>query len=282
VTEIDWNGRFDIVSPTVHHRWQGVPPGVEHLHDVPYKTVAGRTLRLELWKPEDPPDAVPTIVWLSGGAWRNINRHGPETVSAWLCELGFAVASVEYRVNSEAKFPAQIEDVKAAVRWVRAHGGEHGLAPHPVGAWGDSAGGHLAELLGSASDVKELETEGPDLDASSAVDAVCALFPPCDMRPLADRFADLFPDPPEKDRWVPLASPLDHVGPHAPPHLLVHGREDKLIAVDHSLRFQDALHAAGVECTLALLPGVGHDGRTLYGAEEVKSLVAAFFQRHLL
>jgi dipeptidyl aminopeptidase/acylaminoacyl peptidase len=103
------------------------------------------------------------------------------------------------------------------------------------------------------------------------------------MRPYAETtHADLFPgDGAERDRWIELASPIRHVSRTSPPHVLVHGDRDDIIPVEHSYRYEQALRAAGVECTTAILPGVGHSGRILYGSEEVKALVAAFFERWL-
>jgi acetyl esterase/lipase len=280
-----WNQRFEMEELTVRHEWQGVPPGIQRIRDVEFRRVAGRPLRLDIFIPEGVDAPAPVVVWICGGGWRNMDRHGAERVSAWLAGRGCAVAGIDYRVEREAKFPAQIEDCKAAVRWLRAHAEEQGLDPDRVAIWGDSAGGHLAELVGVSAGVKALERQGPHLDVSSGVAAVCAFYPPSDMRSYAaGEHAGLFDGPQGSDqrkRWVSLASPIDHVGPAAPPHLLVHGDADDIVPLEHSTRFQQALRAAGVECTLAVLPGVGHDGHTLYGAEEVQQLVAAFFARHL-
>ncbi len=283
-TVVPWNTKFEIPFHHIRHRWHGVPAGVERLHDVPFKQVGERTLLLDLYRPEPIDRPVPIIMWISGGGWQGIDRRGAEKVAAWLCGHGFAMAGIEYRVESDAPFPAQIEDSKAAVRWVRAHGAEYGFDPARIGAWGDSAGGHLVELLGVGANVKELETEAPHLDQSSAVQAVCAFYPPSDMRPYGrgETHAGLFKgSDEERERWMALASPIDHVHGGAPPHLLVHGDADQLVPIEHSQRFFEACRKHGVACTLAAMRGVGHDGRTLYGAEEVKQLVLSFFKRHL-
>src|SRR5262249_13044459 len=146
----------------------------------------------------------------------------------YLSARGFAVASVNYRLSSHAAFPAQIEDCKAAVRWLRANAKKYNLDPERVGAWGASAGGHLVALLGTAGELKDLEGKGGNLDQSSKVQCVLDWFGPTDLRTLPEAYANdpksvvaqLLGGPPakEKDRAA-LASPLAHVHKDCPPFL---------------------------------------------------------------
>jgi len=117
--------------------------------DLVYKQAAGQPLKLDLYLPAHARTPMPIVVWVTGGGWAHAGKGECERLAAWLTGYGFAVAGIEYRVSSQAPFPAQIQDCKAAIRWLRAHAAEYGLDRRNVGAWGDSAGGHLVELLGT-------------------------------------------------------------------------------------------------------------------------------------
>ena len=132
------------------------------LHDIEYATVGGTSLLLDLYLPSDPvDDPVPLVLWVHGGGWRAGDKD-PTRAPATLGE-GYAIASVNYRLSDEAIFPAQIHDVKAAVRFLRGNADRFGLDPERFGAWGSSAGGHLVALLGTSCDIPELEGESQAL-----------------------------------------------------------------------------------------------------------------------
>jgi acetyl esterase/lipase len=156
-----------------------LPPGVRVVPDLEYARPGGKPLLLDLYLPEKAAGKLPLIVWVHGGAWRAGSRKG--TPAPALVPRGYAVASIEYRLSQEAVFPAQIQDCKAAIRWLRAHAKEHGLDPDRFGAWGPSAGGHLVALLGTAGDAKELEGSDGPAGQSSRVQAVCDWFGPTDF-----------------------------------------------------------------------------------------------------
>ncbi len=277
-----WNERFSLELPSPGIRWQGTPAGVEHRRDLVFRQIDGMDLVVDVYLPEVRPLPVPAILWISGGGWRGMNPRDVQIVAAWLAGAGYAVIGVQYRVSGVAKFPAQIHDCKAGLRWVRANADELDVDPGRIGVWGDSAGGHLAELMGTAVGVPELAPGDFLPDVSEAVQAVCAFYPPSDLRGFVENFGDLFDQAePHWRRWLKIGSPLEHVGPATAPHLLSHGDADEWVPLDNSTRFQDACHQAGVECTLAVCPGVRHCGRTVYGAQAVKELVRAFFDRHL-
>jgi len=280
---IAWNTRFTVLGLHAPHQWLGVPAGVKRTRDLIFKAVGPRALHLDIYQPEAAQQPLPVIVWIGGGGWRRMGYKGPEQVSAWLAGEGFAVIGAEYRTTAEGVDVLEIiTDVQAAVRWVRAHAEEYGLDAARIGAYGDSAGGHLVEMLGVGAGLDELTRVGPYADQSSAVDAVCSIFGPSDLRPYADdNHTELFhTQGAERARQVALASPIDHVSPAAPPHLLLHGDADTIVPLEHSERFMAALHAAGVECTLVELPGIGHEG-TIYRARQTMAIVRAFFERHL-
>jgi acetyl esterase/lipase len=250
-----------------------VAGGVRLLPGVPYAAIPGiRPLELDLWLPpgEGP---FPVVVFLHGGGWRVGSRHsaGPMLPDPFqqVAAAGIAVAAVDYRLSGEAIWPAQLHDAKAAVRWLRARAAELGVDPDRIAAWGESAGGHLAELLGLVTD-DGLEGDVGISGPTSEVVAVAAWYAPSDVAAVA---TDLAADP--SDPWtrealllgapavtVPdtaaQASPVSHVVAGAPPFLLLHGRADRLIPSVQSERLHAALVAAGVEVEFHLFDGADH------------------------
>jgi acetyl esterase/lipase len=207
------------------------------------------------------------------------------------------VASIDYRLSGEAIFPAQIEDCKGAVRWLRARAKEHGLDPNHFGAWGSSAGGHLIALLGTTGGVKELEgTVGGNAGVSSRVQAICDWYGPTDFlqmsahAPADSRIDHDAPNSPESQLIggpiqenrgkAARANPITFVTRDDPPFLLMHGDRDNLVPLHQSELLHDALKRAGVEVTFRRLEGAGHGGAA-FQAPDVLQQVVAFFDRHL-
>jgi acetyl esterase/lipase len=204
------------------------------------------------------------------------SRHslGPSYAAAGpferVAQAGIAVASIDYRLSGEAVWPAQLHDAKAAVRWLRARADELGIDPDRIAAWGESAGGHLAELLGLTIDDAELEGDVGITGPSSAVSAVVAWYAPSDVAAVA---TDLGADPADPStresqllgappRTVPelaaQASPVTHVSSDAPPFLLLHGLDDRFVPCVQSDRLYALLEAAGVDVELELYEGADH------------------------
>jgi acetyl esterase/lipase len=163
---------------------------VKSIPDVKFATVDGKDLLLDMFLPVPPDDVskepgsasgpFPVIVWIHGGGWQEGDRHG--CPAEHLVPRGYAAVSIEYRLTTVAPFPAQIQDCKGAIRWVRAHAREYNFDPERIGVWGASAGGHLAALLGTSSAEKQLEGDtGGNLDQPSNVQAVCDWFGPTDL-----------------------------------------------------------------------------------------------------
>ncbi|WP_241038589.1 alpha/beta hydrolase [Blastococcus litoris] len=251
------------------------PGGTRLLLGVPYAAIPGvRPLELDLHLPPgDGPH--PVAVFLHGGGWRVGSRRtaGPmyRDVSPFerVARAGIAVASVDYRLSGEATFPAQLHDAKAAVRWLRARAGELGIDPDRIAAWGESAGGHLAELLGLVTD-PALEGDVGVAGPSSAVSAVVAWYAPSDVAAISTdlgadpmdpttREAQLLGDPaPDVPELAAQASPIAHVHPAAPPFLLMHGAADQFIPPAQSERLLEALVDAGVTAELVLYDDANH------------------------
>ena len=228
--------------------------------DLVYKTVNGAVLTLDLYCPEKFSGALPVIIYIHGGGWRRGRKEKCPAVA--LVQDGFAVASIDYRLSGTAPFPAQIEDCKAAVRWLRANASTYHLDPDRVGVWGHSAGGHLAALLGTSGGVPELEGTGDNMQYSSQVQAVCDSAGPADLLAMTNlgpkrTFAieGLLGGPLEKDKAKAIAaSPIHYVSKDDPPFLIVHGEGDRVVPVEQSQRLYEELRKAGVNATLKILP----------------------------
>lgn len=263
--------------------------------DIEFAEVNGYTLALDLYRPESG-STVPVVLYLHGGGWQ-VGDKGDSAAQrlAALAAHGVAVASANYRPAKQATFPAQVYDVKAAVRWLRAHGGEHGLATGKIAAWGASAGAVLASLTGLTGGNSEFEgTVGHNLGVSSTVDAVVHWFGSSDVlansrrswlekevvRPPSEGPWLGLADPVDDPALARLASPLHHVTADAPPFLIAHGDRDRVTPVSESMALHDALTRAGAESTLLLLGGAGHEGTQFDRADHLR-MTAAFLLDHL-
>jgi acetyl esterase/lipase len=213
---------------------------------------------------------LPLIIWIHGGAFR-MGSKADDVPTDYLA-LGYAVASINYRLSQHALFPAQIEDCKAAVRWLRANAARYHLDPARFAAWGSSAGGHLAAMLGTTGAASDLEV-GQHLDLSSRVQAVVDYYGPTDFLQMdAQRPPDgMLHDPadsPESQlvggaiqqhpERVARANPITYVGAKTPPFLVVHGDHDPLVPYQQSVILAAALTAAGTALSFYTVVGGGH------------------------
>ena len=258
------------------------------------RTVGFRPLKMDIWRPLGSTSApVPLVLWIHGGAFQlGDRRELPPTfpvdsVFSRLNAAGIACATVDYRLALEASFPAQLHDVKAAVRYLRAHAQELGIDPGRIGAWGESAGGHLAALLGLTGGRDDLDGGMGAQGHSSSVTAVVdfygvsslPLMPPMQvpdgllcgpMIAAVPASMSLEPGPmlvggsDEPDRLA-AASPLGHVTGEAPPFLLIHGDSDGLVPLSQSEMLADALGTVGVRHELVVVEGADH---CFFGAED--------------
>jgi acetyl esterase/lipase len=267
---------------------------------IEYGTGGQRALELDLLAPDvSPGKNRPAVVYVHGGGWAGGERSwNPNRI---LAESGFVTVSVSYRFTSEAIFPAQIHDVKAAIRWVRANADAYGIDPARVGIWGHSAGAHLAALAAVTAGVPELEGEGGNPEQDSSIQAVVPIAAPVDFLvdwyavqqvPLSDDIAGLSDallggPPARRMDLARLASPLWHVGPDSPPHLLIHGEEDDVVPIAQARAYVAALrHMGQPRAELIALPGVGHmSDEALYPGNpdplKLKDRVIEFFREHL-
>jgi acetyl esterase/lipase len=272
------------------------PAGTAIERDLVFARVGGKNLVLDLYRPENRSGNLPVVVWIYGGAWRTRNRVQQAPRASWLATHGYAVAVIDYRLSSEALFPAQINDCKAAVRWLRTNAAKFGLDAGHIGAWGESSGGHLATLLGVTGDVADLEGDLGNADQSSRVQAVVDFFGPTDFLQMdahALPGATLKHDPPaspesqlvggaikENVQKVARANPITYVTKDAPPFLIVHGEQDLSVPLHQSELLYEALKKAQVDVTFYKIAGAGHSGSIFY-TEMMQAAVQAFFDKHL-
>jgi acetyl esterase/lipase len=239
--------------------------------------------KLDIYIPDEGEGPFPVIISIHGGAFKSGDK-GDGQVTPMLAGLkrGYAVVSINYRLSGEAVFPAQIYDVKAAVRWIKANAKQYKLDPDRVASWGGSAGGHLSALLGTSGGVKELEdlTQG-NADRSSRVQAVVDWFGPTDFLKMDEQLKESkvnnpqthsIPNSPESELigknladapdLVKKANPETYITPDDPPFFIQHGLIDHLVPYQQSVNFAKKLEQViGKEkVTIELLPGTDHGG----------------------
>ncbi len=255
--------------------------------NVVYAVVNGVSLALDLYFPDRGTPPLPVAMYVHGGAW----VKGDKAEGAGLTDLpellarGYLVASVNYRLAPAARWPAQIEDVKAAVRFLRAEAARFGADPERIGAWGSSAGGHLVAMLGVADPSAGFDSSGGNTGLSSRVRAVADLFGPTDLSqpPLAASAAVLaLLGPAPTAAALAAASPVTYVTPDDPPFLILHGDQDPVVPLSQSLILHEALLAAGVPSTLVVVRNAGHGFQPVGGEiqpsrQELSRMIADFF-----
>lgn len=268
-----------VVGPTT---MRALPVEARTYLDIPYVEGGHERQVLDLFLPAAA-EPTPLVIWVHGGGWNAGDKS--RNPARRLVEQGYAVAGVNYRYSRHAIFPAQIHDVCAAVRFLRANHRKYNLNPDRFAAWGASAGGHLVALLGVAGDVPEIAgREGSYPGESSRVQAVIDWFGATELRkpdelPLnSNRIKLLGGRSEEKPELAALASPLAFVSPGDTPVLIMHGDRDGTVDLEHSRRFEQALRAAGVDVTLVVVEGAGHGGDKFY-TPEMKRAVDAFLSR---
>jgi acetyl esterase/lipase len=257
---------------------------IEDYRDLVYVPGGHKTQTLDLYVPARGDEPLPLIVWIHGGGW----KYGSKKVCPVLSwtRKGYAVASINYRLSQDAKFPAQIKDCEAAIGWLREHAEKYHIDPDRVAAWGESAGGHLASLVGTAWDVAEWE-QGQE-KGSSRVEAVIDWYGRSDLTPVSTNPA--FADSPSAfllggsgdkvARQSREASPILHVSKDDPPFLIMHGDQDKVVPLRQSQAFAEALKKVGVKVKLLVLKGLGHGGRQFLAPEQVQ-VIDRFLHEYL-
>lgn len=281
-----------------------------------YSTKQGKQkLLLDLFLPEQKPSQpLPVLIYIHGGGWwggnknlcfKNIQkRQGMEK----FIERGYALACINYRLSDRAVFPAQIQDVKTAVRWLKQNANKYNLNPDKFGAWGESAGGHLSALLATSAGVKELEENPKNSQFSTRIQAAVNLYGPTDFTKVRPAFEQPYTPAVAKYKQRPwyqytvatnrllggpvsqklklatLANPITHIDANDPPFLIAHGGLDDIVPLSQSELLVKALQAKGVEVTFIQEPKRGHyfgGDKGEYFAPKYIDIMLKFFDTHL-
>jgi len=275
-----------------------LPAGMRMERDLAYIPDGDVSQKLDLYLPEETPEhPLPLIVHIHGGGWQGGGKFPSPFIEMAL--RGYAVASIEYRFSQKAKFPAQIQDCQAAIRWLRANHEKYAIDPGKVGVVGGSAGGHLSALVATSGGKGAFAPIGEHRDQSDRVQAVCDIYGPADFTTVVQQAAEdknvknVFQFNSPRDPYSSLigtslddtekskaVSPVTYVSDDNPPFLILHGTHDTLVPYAQSEQFAAALKAKGVPVWLQKLPGSGHGGPA-FGNPSVRRLIQNFFDKHL-
>lgn len=297
-------------GPGPHYAIQDEPPAAntEHIKrkflDIPYANLSPAQ-KLDIYLPDEGDGPFPVIVSIHGGAFMGCDKADLQ-VMPMLDGLkrGYAVVAVNYRLSWEAKFPALVQDVKAAIRWIRANAPSYNLDPEKIAAWGGSAGGYLSSMLGTSAGIPELEDLSMgNPDHPSHVQAVVSWFGPSNFLKMDGQLIEsgLAPDDDQRhnkenspeslllgakiteipDR-VKAADPQTYIRPGAPPFLIQHGRKDPVVPVQQSIELAGKLKTVLGEdmVTLDLIEGAQHADPFFESQENVER-VMGFLDKHL-
>lgn len=239
--------------------------------DILFATTPEKELKLDLYLPDqaNPPHLV---IWVHGGAWHSGSKENPPME---LVKRGYAMASISYRRTVEAKFPALIHDIKAAVRFLRAHANQYGYRSDKIILWGSSAGGHLVALAGLTNGNQLLEGKiGNDLKTSSDVQVVLDFFGPTDLTTIMAQSTPhgvnvrgpaltlMFGKPLDQAaEELKLASPVYQVDKTDPPLFICHGDQDNQVPINQSIQLYGKYRELGLNVQLEYVHGAGHGGK---------------------
>ena len=268
-----------------------LPEGVTVTVDIPFASVDGHELALDLYMPaavEDPP----LLAWVHGGAWRAGSRKSVSTLA--FVEAGYALASVSYRLSGVAPFPAQSHDIKGAIRYLRARAADHGYDASRIGILGSSAGAHLAALVGVTNGNAELEgAVGGNLEQSSDIHAIVAYYPATNLVSILDQSTPfglnlrapaleaLLGGPlDEKSELARLASPVFHVDADDPPLFLLHGDQDPQMPINQSHELHGVYKQHGLTVKFEVVHGSPHGGSAFFD-DRRNAMVGSFLNGQL-
>lgn len=263
------------------------PEGLIEKKDIKFCTNGDKFLTLDLFTPSGLVKPVPGIVFIHGGGWGSMTKDDIRHFAIGCAQMGYVTTTINYRLLQEAPFPAQVQDAKCAVRWMRAYADELNVRPESIAVGGLSAGGHLALLVGYTPEVKEFEGAGGYAGTSSRVQVVLDVYGPTNLA--APYFRDngaivaligkSYQDDPKA---FVRASPLSYVTEDVPPTLILHGTTDTIVPVSESDQLAAKLKECGVPYLYDRLDGWPH-GMDLSTAVRDRCLhfMKAFLDRYL-
>lgn len=254
-------------------------------HDVVFGTGGGRELRCNVYVPPQPGPDRPAVLLIHGGGWVQGDRSQLHGYGILLGRLGYVCVATEYRLAGEAKWPAQLHDVKAALRWMRGNAVRLGIDPRKIAVSGNSAGGHLSLMVAGTQNAAEFEGEGGNAGAGTEVAACIAFYGPAqlvgDGDDLAQQLTFLFGTGYTVET-ARAASPVTYAAASFPPTLLITGNKDELVPVESSFLMYRALTEAGAKAELHVYEGAPHafDAIPDFG-RQCASIMALFLDRHV-
>lgn len=261
--------------------------------DVVYCTHGGSSLTMDIFYPIPGNSPAPALMYIHGGGWYSGDKTtgaGPSDIPE-LVARGYLVVAVNYRLAPKYKFPAQIEDVSCAVRFIRTHADSLGIDPARIGAWGDSAGGHLVTLLGVTDAYCGFDCACGCGGVSDRVQAVVDIYGPTDLTAMyamdnSPHIEHVFGTTDPESQLIKLASPVTYVSSDDPPFLIIHGEDDEVIQPDQSQALYQRLAEAGVPAELLVVKNCGHCFKAVGGdisptRYEITRRMADFFDRYL-
>ena len=246
-------------------------------------------LKMDIIFPREAAKPVPGIVWICGGGWLEMSTCAHLAYLTELARCGFVVASVQYRTSNEAKFPAQLMDVKATIRYLRAHAARYHLDPERMGVMGESAGGHLTAMAALTGKEKAFD-QGDYLEYSSEVQASCPWYVPTDVTKMPVDIPRDMQAAPESlligmnaalhMEEALKACPVSYVTEDAPPFLILHGMNDHTVPFQQGEILHDALEAKGNDVTLLAIEEADHADRQFFQRQMWK-IIEDFFAEKL-
>jgi acetyl esterase/lipase len=247
----------------------------------------GRSLKADIFLPPLEEKNRPAVLFIHGGGWIEGDRSQLRGYGILLARLGFVCMCNSYRLSNESIWPAQIQDVNCAIRYLRTNATDLGLDPDRIGVSGNSAGGHLSLMAAATNYDQIFEGEGGSNEVSSEIKAVCAIYPPTTIRqlemlnPLENAFLMLMGKEANKEDYD-KASPLNYVTEDYPPCMLIHGSTDSVVRLKDSTKFYEKLIEFNRPASLHIFSEEEHafDGEPDYG-RAIADLQALFFLKYL-
>lgn len=294
--------------PSSHLSVNVTTPVIHQISDVVYEQVPMRgypnvAMKMDILQPKSD-QKLPAIVFVTGGGFINANKDNEIQLRMHLAEAGYVVASIQYRVAPTAKFPQPLEDVKSAIRYLKAHADQYGIDADRVGIVGGSAGGYLTAMAGTTSGTTTFD-KGNNLDKSSSVKAAVDLFGPSDLTRIGDDYSDEVKDAHKsagatEALWVngspvfggkdggiladkkaaDAANPIHYISKTSAPMLLMHGTADTVVSPSQTDLLFQSLQQKGIPSKRYLVDGAAHGG-IYWNQKEVMDIITQFFDQWL-
>lgn len=294
--------------PSSHLSVNVTTPVIQQISDVVYEQVPMRgypnvAMKMDILQPKSD-QKLPAIVYVTGGGFINANKDNGIQLRMHLAEAGYVVASIQYRVAPTAKFPQPLEDVKSAIRYLKAHADQYGIDADRVGIVGGSAGGYLTAMAGTTSGTTTFD-KGNNLDKSSSVKAAVDVFGPSDLTRIGDDYSDEVKDAHKsagateaflvngspvfggKDGGIladkkaaDAANPIHYISKTSAPMLLMHGTADTVVSPSQTDLLFQALQQKGIPSKRYLVDGAAHGG-IYWNQKEVMDIITQFFDQWL-